>query len=57
MHQEESGSRALLPSCYKCGRKHEGKCLVSSNSCFGCGTIDHKIRDCPSVAKNKRDNS
>ncbi|XP_049381281.1 uncharacterized protein LOC125845794 [Solanum stenotomum] len=37
-------------------RKHEGKCLASANACFGCGKMDHKIRDCPSVAKNEGDN-
>ncbi|XP_049405224.1 uncharacterized protein LOC125868669 [Solanum stenotomum] len=36
--------------------KHEGKCLVGSNACFGCGKMDHKIRDFPSIAKNDGDN-
>ncbi|WMV46406.1 hypothetical protein MTR67_039791 [Solanum verrucosum] len=49
-------SGSLLPNCAKCGKKHEGKCLVGSNACFGCRKMDHKLRDCPSVAKNEEDN-
>ncbi|WMV57917.1 hypothetical protein MTR67_051302 [Solanum verrucosum] len=49
------GSGSLLPDCAKCGRKHEGKCLVGSNACFCCGKMDHKIINYPSVGKNKGD--
>ncbi|XP_049391592.1 uncharacterized protein LOC125856034 [Solanum stenotomum] len=49
-----NGSGFLLPTSTKCGRKHEGKCLVGSNLCFGCGKIDHKIM--PSVSKYECDN-
>ncbi|XP_049365731.1 uncharacterized protein LOC125830597 [Solanum verrucosum] len=55
-HEGGNGSGSLLPTCAKCGRKHEGKCLAGSNACFGCGKMDHKIRDCPSIAKNEGDN-
>lgn len=44
-----------LPNCAKYGRNHECKCLVGSNACFSCGKTGHKIKDCPSVAKNKKD--
>ncbi|XP_049378133.1 uncharacterized protein LOC125842894 [Solanum stenotomum] len=49
------GNRPSMPTCAKCGRNHEGKCLAGSNSCFGCGKTDQKIRNCPSVAKNEGD--
>ncbi|XP_049365757.1 uncharacterized protein LOC125830624 [Solanum verrucosum] len=49
----DSGS--LLPTCAKCGIKHEGKCLAGSSACFGCGKMDQKISYCPSVAKNEGD--
>jgi len=45
--QEGNGSGSLLPTCAKCGIKHEGKCLAGSNACFGCGKMDQNIRDCP----------
>ncbi|KAK4707485.1 hypothetical protein R3W88_032977 [Solanum pinnatisectum] len=54
--QRGNSSGSLLPTYAKCGRKHEGKCLAGSNACFGCAKMDHKIRDCPSVAKNEGDN-
>ncbi|XP_049391569.1 uncharacterized protein LOC125855999 [Solanum stenotomum] len=48
-------SGSLLPTCAMCGRKNEGKCLAGYNACFACGNMDHKIRDCPLVAKNAGD--
>jgi len=32
-----------------------GKCLAGSNVCFGCGELGHKIRHCPTVARNEGD--
>uniref|UniRef100_M1DNE7 Gag-pol protein n=1 Tax=Solanum tuberosum TaxID=4113 RepID=M1DNE7_SOLTU len=40
----------------KFGKIHRGECLADSNVCFGCGKINHKIRDCPSVTMNEGDN-
>ncbi|XP_049391112.1 uncharacterized protein LOC125855429 [Solanum stenotomum] len=48
-------NRSLFPNCAKCVRKHDGKGLTSSNAYFGCGKMDHKIRDFPSVANNVGD--
>ncbi|WMV37505.1 hypothetical protein MTR67_030890, partial [Solanum verrucosum] len=45
-----------LSTCAKRGKKHENKCLASSNRCFGCGMMDHKKRDCPAISKSERDN-
>ncbi|WMV45103.1 hypothetical protein MTR67_038488 [Solanum verrucosum] len=53
--QEGNNSVSSLSTCARCERKHEGKCLAGSNVCVGCGKTDHKIRDCPSVAKNGGD--
>lgn len=55
--QGVNGGGYLLPTCTKYGRKHEGKSLEGSNACFGCGKMDHNIRDYPSDAKNEEDNS
>ncbi|XP_049367973.1 uncharacterized protein LOC125832826 [Solanum verrucosum] len=49
------GSRSLMPTCAKCGRNHEGKCLAGSNACFGYGKMDHKIKNFPSVSRNEGD--
>uniref|UniRef100_M1DRV3 Polyprotein n=1 Tax=Solanum tuberosum TaxID=4113 RepID=M1DRV3_SOLTU len=40
------GSYVARPNCAKCGRKHEGKCLVGSDGCYGCGKSSHNMRDC-----------
>ncbi|XP_049381553.1 uncharacterized protein LOC125846146 [Solanum stenotomum] len=53
--QGGNGSGSLVSTCAKCGRKHKGKCLAGTNACFGCGKMDHEIRDCPSVSKNEGD--
>ncbi|XP_049357062.1 uncharacterized protein LOC125821721 [Solanum verrucosum] len=49
------GGGSSLPNCAECGRNHECKCLEGSNTCFGCGKMDHKMRNCPSVEKNEGD--
>lgn len=57
MNQEVNGGGYLLPTCANYGRKHEGKSLAGSDACVGCGKMEHKIKDYPSVAKNEEDNS
>jgi len=44
-----------MPTCAKYGINHEGKCLASSNACLGCGKLDHKIKNRPSVSRNEGD--
>uniref|UniRef100_M1DS12 CCHC-type domain-containing protein n=1 Tax=Solanum tuberosum TaxID=4113 RepID=M1DS12_SOLTU len=39
----------------RCYRRHVGKCLAGSNVCFDCGELGHKIRHCPTVARNEGD--
>ncbi|XP_049353597.1 uncharacterized protein LOC125818110, partial [Solanum verrucosum] len=43
------------PSCEKCGKKHEGKCLVGMDGCFSCGKSGHMKRDCPMIRAQGRE--
>jgi len=49
------GIRSLFPSCSRCGKRHEGKCLASMNGCYGYGEIGHKIRDCLILKARRRE--
>ncbi|XP_049410579.1 uncharacterized protein LOC125873761 [Solanum stenotomum] len=56
-HFEGNGSsEQMVSESQKCGKGYRGECLDGSNTCFGCGKMDHKTRYCPMVSKNKRDN-
>ncbi|XP_049381282.1 uncharacterized protein LOC125845795 [Solanum stenotomum] len=50
-----SGSYVARPNCEKCGRKHDGKCLVCVDYCYGCGKSGHKMRDCPMLTAKGRE--
>ncbi|XP_049378060.1 uncharacterized protein LOC125842795 [Solanum stenotomum] len=30
-------------------KRHYGKCLASTNGCYGCGKNDQKVKDCPTL--------
>ncbi|PWA79256.1 zinc finger, CCHC-type, Retrotransposon gag domain protein [Artemisia annua] len=30
-----------------CGKSHPGPCFKATGGCFSCGSISHKIKDCP----------
>ena len=32
--------------CSHCGRKHKGDCWRVTGACLGCGSMEHKIREC-----------
>uniref|UniRef100_A0A1U7WVW8 Uncharacterized protein LOC104227769 n=1 Tax=Nicotiana sylvestris TaxID=4096 RepID=A0A1U7WVW8_NICSY len=35
------------PTCVQCGKNHYGACRRASGACFNCGSMDHKVKDCP----------
>ncbi|WMV24000.1 hypothetical protein MTR67_017385 [Solanum verrucosum] len=57
-HSQGNGSsKKMVPELQRCGKGHRSECLADKNACFGCGKMDHMIRNYPSVAKNEGDNS
>jgi len=47
--------KSLMPACAKCERNNGKECLAGSNACFGCGKMDHKIRDFPLITRIEGD--
>ncbi|KAA3483464.1 DNA/RNA polymerases superfamily protein [Gossypium australe] len=40
--------------CNRCGKTHWGGCWTSDRGCFECGSLEHRVRDCPrKLAKNQ----
>ncbi|KAA3474134.1 DNA/RNA polymerases superfamily protein [Gossypium australe] len=33
--------------CNRCGKFHWGECWTGGKGCFECGSLDHRVRDCP----------
>ena len=50
--QEQKQNQDKIPQCATCGKYHRGICNRLTNSCFSCGSVDHKIRDCPKYQAN-----
>ena len=57
--QERKGSRPYVekPIYAKCGRKHEGKCLVGTGNCYSYGKSGHMKGDCPVMMAQSRENA
>ncbi|TMX05346.1 hypothetical protein EJD97_023717, partial [Solanum chilense] len=53
--EKGGGSKDGNPTCANCGKKHYGEFLLGIGSCFGCGKVAHKVRDCPMVAFKGRE--
>ena len=45
------------PTCGMWGKRHEGKCLFGTNSCYGCGKGGHMVKYCPNVRSQGKGNS
>ncbi|XP_040940716.1 uncharacterized protein [Gossypium hirsutum] len=35
------------PKCKHCNKVHFGKCRLRNGVCYGCGSLDHFLKDCP----------
>lgn len=43
------------PSCPRCYKKHEGRCLVDRDGCYGHGESCHMMKDFPKEKANVRE--
>ena len=57
--QEGKGSGPYVEksTCAKYGRKHEGKCLVSTRNCYSCGKYGNMKRDFLMMKDQGRENA
>nr|XP_016440276.1 PREDICTED: uncharacterized protein LOC107766080 [Nicotiana tabacum] len=39
--------KTYTPTCAQCGKNHYGVYRRASCACFNCGSMDHKVKDCP----------
>ncbi|KAK4709703.1 hypothetical protein R3W88_004216 [Solanum pinnatisectum] len=46
------GSSMERPTCAKCGKKHDWKCLAGMGVCYGCRKSGHQLKDCPTPTTN-----
>ncbi|XP_049363321.1 uncharacterized protein LOC125828060 [Solanum verrucosum] len=51
--QSNGSSEQMVSECQRCGKLQRGECLAGYNACFGFEKMDHKIRSCPTIAKNE----
>uniref|UniRef100_M1DY98 Gag-pol polyprotein n=1 Tax=Solanum tuberosum TaxID=4113 RepID=M1DY98_SOLTU len=42
-------NESLWPSCARCGKRHDGRCLASREGCSSCGESGHMMKDCPNA--------
>ncbi|XP_049397311.1 uncharacterized protein LOC125861463 [Solanum stenotomum] len=52
--EKGSGSPLPKPTCTKCGNKHHGRCLASTDGCYGSGKSDHQVKNCPTLPAKGR---
>ncbi|XP_075077413.1 uncharacterized protein LOC142164128 [Nicotiana tabacum] len=39
--------KTYTPTCAQCGKNHYGACRRASGACFNCGSMGHKVKNCP----------
>ena len=54
-HEKGSGSQEDKLTCFTCGKRRYGECLLGTRSFFGCGKDGHKVRDCPSIGSRSNE--
>ncbi|XP_075096167.1 uncharacterized protein LOC142174278 [Nicotiana tabacum] len=47
LHVMANFGKTHTPTCVQCGKNHYCACRRASGACFNCGSMDHKVKDCP----------
>ena len=42
------------PECPHCHRRHLGVCRLLAGGCFGCGSTEHFMENCPKESRDNR---
>ncbi|XP_016755385.1 uncharacterized protein [Gossypium hirsutum] len=43
-----------VPPCVDCGKSHGGECWKRTGACLACGSMEHRIRNCPKMPGQAR---
>ena len=46
-----------VPRCPKYDKRHDGKLLVGTDNCYGCGKSGQMERDCTMMKSHRRENT
>ena len=49
-----STGQGEVPECPHCHRRHLGVCRLLIGGCFGCGSTEHWIANCPRELEDNR---
>ena len=44
----------VWPSCARCGKRIEGRCLASRDGCFSCGESGHMMKYFPKAKATRK---
>ncbi|XP_049348155.1 uncharacterized protein LOC125812718 [Solanum verrucosum] len=53
--EKHGGIQSSKLLCTTCGKRHNGKCLVGTSGCYGCGNPDHQVRNCSTFTARGRE--
>ena len=55
--EKGGGSQNVKPTCATCGKRNYGECIRGTESYYGSGKEEHKVRDCHIIVLNEVESS
>ena len=53
--EKGGGSQNVKPTCVTCEKRHYGKCLWGTESCYDCVKEGHRVRYCPNITSRGKE--